>query len=133
MSWMQLKMFAISRAKFKGDDDADARWTAIGFTFPPAFCWRRAGCEMKRCAYSLRRSARRVESQAGSPTPPALLSCSFPYHSTLTRSLAARARILNQQPTRDFNAQLLAPVHPPPPQAPQTEQLNIQHLRYCFA
>ena len=64
---------------------------------------------MKRCAYSLRRSARRVESQAGSPTPPhslaacvdsSLLPCSFPYHSTLTRSLAARAHIFNKHPTR---------------------------------
>ena len=27
--------------EFKGDDDADARWTAVGVTFPPAFCLRR--------------------------------------------------------------------------------------------
>ena len=25
-------MFAVSRAEFKGDDDADARCTAVGFT-----------------------------------------------------------------------------------------------------
>ena len=31
------KRFAVSRAEFKGDDDADARWTAVGFTFPPLF------------------------------------------------------------------------------------------------
>ena len=57
-----------------------------------------------------------------------LLPCSVLHHPTLTRRLAARARILNKQPTRDFNAQLLAPVQPPPPQAPQTEHQNMQHI-----
>jgi hypothetical protein len=37
MSRLQLKMFAVSRAEFKGDDDADARCTAVGVTFPPFF------------------------------------------------------------------------------------------------
>ena len=37
MSRLQLKRFAFSRAKFKGNDDADARWTADGFFFPLFF------------------------------------------------------------------------------------------------
>jgi hypothetical protein len=71
MSWLQPKRFAFSTAEIKGDDYADARWTAVGFTFSPVFCLRRAGCEMKRGGYSLRRSARLVESTSSSNRTPA--------------------------------------------------------------
>ena len=69
MSWLLPKRFAFSRAEFKDDDDAEAHCTAVGFTFPPVFCWRRAGCEMKR---GIRSGAAHVES-SHSATPPALV------------------------------------------------------------
>jgi hypothetical protein len=37
MSWLLPKRFAFSRAEFKDDDDAEAHWTAVGFTSPPRF------------------------------------------------------------------------------------------------
>ena len=97
MSWLQPKRFTFSRAEFKDDDDAEAHWTAVGFTFPPVFCWRRAGCEMKR---GIRSGAAHVESshrQAAPHLPHSLAACLLPcsvlHHPTLTRGLRQRVLV----------------------------------------